>query len=89
MTATQTLALTIGIGSATLGLIFVALWQDFRRPHIQTPEEVADTIAAILNDANMAFEPGPKGGVRVVRLPPNWDADNEAHGNVIHPSGRA
>lgn len=89
MSPEQTTALTIGIGSATLGLIFVALWQDYRRPHIQTPEEVADTIAAILNDANMAFEPGPSGGVRVVLVPQNWDADNEAHGNVIHPSGRA
>jgi hypothetical protein len=87
MTATQTLALTWGFLIAIVALLGALIWRDFIRPHKQTPEEVAESIAAILNEAQMYVEPCPFGGIRVCRFPTNWDADNVASGNTIIPSG--
>lgn len=88
MTPEQTLSLTLGIAAAVIGLVIAAVFLEFRRPHRLTPEEVAESICAILNEHQCNIECDPRGGIVVFPAAQNWDADNVAVGNRIIPTAR-
>jgi hypothetical protein len=89
MTELQTTALAWSVAIIIIALLFVMAWFEFHRPARLTPEEVAETIAALLNEHQMFMEEDRMhGGIRVFKFPDYWDADNQSNGDRITSMGQ-
>jgi hypothetical protein len=90
MTQLQTTALVWAFAIAIIFLLFVLAWFEIHRPVKLTPEEVADAIAALLNEHQVFLvSDAVQDCVTVQRFPEYLDADNIASGNRIISVGSA